>query len=283
MTFLHPQWLAPAGAPGDPRVLGMGPARSAHRAALRSWPTAARTRASLPRALRELPARRASRGGHPLPRASCHLPRRRRWSGSSTTSSSCSIPPAAWPSRTARRPKGRHRRFDSAMDAIEQFITYRKGDAFGLTIFSRHFIHWLPLTLDTQSILLSRRFIEPNNPQARSAIHGPPRPAGCALGPHLHRQGTASAPADLLAQRPTGDRMIILMTDGESPDIMPPLRRRDHRPPSRGKYHASSASCSPTRPSSRLSSDITRATGGEVFNAVTPEALARRVPDASTR
>ena len=33
---------------------------------------------------------------------------------------------------------GRHRRFDSAMDAIEKFINYRKGGAFGLSIFSRH-------------------------------------------------------------------------------------------------------------------------------------------------
>src|SRR5881227_1175021 len=60
---------------------------------------------------------------------------------------------------------GRHRRFDSAMDAIGQFINYRQGDAFGLTIFSRHFIHWVPLTLDTQSILLARPFIQPDNPQ----------------------------------------------------------------------------------------------------------------------
>ena len=60
---------------------------------------------------------------------------------------------------------GRHTRFDSAMDAILQFINYRQGDAYGLTIFSRHYIHWLPLTLDTQSIALSRPFIIPNNPK----------------------------------------------------------------------------------------------------------------------
>src|SRR3954470_273252 len=60
---------------------------------------------------------------------------------------------------------GRHRRFDSAMEAIEQFVNYRQGDAFGLTIFSRNYIHWVPLTLDTQSILLSRRFIQPDNPR----------------------------------------------------------------------------------------------------------------------
>ena len=51
------------------------------------------------------------------------------------------------------------------MDAIEQFVDYRQGDAFGLTIFSRHFIHWVPLTLDTQSILLASRFIQPDNPK----------------------------------------------------------------------------------------------------------------------
>ena len=36
-----------------------------------------------------------------------------------------------------------------SVDAIDQFLTYREGDAFGLTIFSRAFIHWVPLTLDT--------------------------------------------------------------------------------------------------------------------------------------
>src|SRR5436190_1804876 len=56
---------------------------------------------------------------------------------------------------------GRHTRFDSAMDAILRFTSYRQGDAFGLTIFSRHFIHWLPLTLDTQSFELARPFIVP--------------------------------------------------------------------------------------------------------------------------
>jgi Ca-activated chloride channel family protein len=167
---------------------------------------------------------------------------------------------------------GRHRRFDSAMDAIEQFTTYRKGDAFGLTIFSRNFIHWLPLTLDTQSIALSKRFIEPNNPKLdppSMGRHGLPDElwGNTFIGKALH------GAAELLAQRPTGDRMIILMTDGESSDILPPLD---------AEITAHLRAENITVFSILLTNDsvqpsligITRATGGEVFNAVTPEALA---------
>jgi Ca-activated chloride channel family protein len=166
---------------------------------------------------------------------------------------------------------GRHRRFDSAMNAIEQFINYRKGDAFGLTIFSRHFIHWLPLTLDTQSIPLSKRFIEPDNPKLdppSMGRHGLPDALWgiTYIGKALH------GAADLLAQRPTGDRMIILMTDGESSDIVPPLDAAIIE-------HLRSANI--TLFSILLTDEtiqpplvnITRATGGEVFNAVTQDAL----------
>jgi Ca-activated chloride channel homolog len=167
---------------------------------------------------------------------------------------------------------GRHRRFDSAMDAIEQFITYRQGDAFGLTIFSRTFIHWLPLTLDTQSIPLSKRFIEPNNPKLDPPSmprHGLPDElwGGTFIGKALH------GAADLLAQRPTGDRMIILMTDGESSDINPPLDVPiiDHL---RAENITVFTIMLTGDKISEPLTGITRASGGEVFNAVTPEALA---------
>jgi Ca-activated chloride channel family protein len=167
--------------------------------------------------------------------------------------------------------EGRHRRFDSAMDAIEQFITYRKGDAFGLTIFSRDYIHWLPLTLDTQSIPLSKRFIEPNNPKLdppSMGRHGLPDElwGNTFIGKALH------GAAELLAQRPTGDRMIILMTDGESSDINPPLDAAiiDHL----RAEHITVFSILLTNESIQPPLiNITRSTGGEVFNAITPEAL----------
>ncbi|MFM2178823.1 MAG: hypothetical protein RL015_2921 [Verrucomicrobiota bacterium] len=168
--------------------------------------------------------------------------------------------------------KGRHRRFDSAMNAIEQFITYRQGDAFGLTIFSRSFIHWLPLTLDTQSIPLSKRFIEPNNTKLdppSMGRHGLPDAlwGGTFIGKALH------GAADLLEQRPTGDRMIILMTDGESSDINPPLDAAIIEHLRSEKITVFTIMLTGDQISEPLI-NITRATGGEVFNAITPEALA---------
>ncbi len=166
---------------------------------------------------------------------------------------------------------GRHRRFDSAMEAIEQFIGYRQGDAYGLTIFSRYFIHWLPLTLDTQSIPLSRRFIQPNNPKI-----DPPGTGRHGLPDHLWgvtNIGKALMGAtDLLAARPNGDRMIILMTDGESGDILPPkdapviARLRQER------VVVFVVLLSGDRIQPQLEG-IARATGGAAFNAVTSEAL----------
>lgn len=168
--------------------------------------------------------------------------------------------------------EGRHRRFDSAMTAIEQFINYRQGDAFGLTIFSRDYIHWLPLTLDTQSIPLSKRFIEPNNPKLdppSMGRHGLPDElwGNTFIGKAMH------GAADLLSQRPTGDRMMILMTDGESSDIKPPLDAAiiDHLRAEKITVFSILLTEQPIQPPLI---NITRSTGGEVFNAVTPEALA---------
>lgn len=166
---------------------------------------------------------------------------------------------------------GRHRRFDSAMDSIEKFIDYRKGDAFGLTIFSRHFIHWVPLTLDTQSILLARPFIQPDNPRLdppSMGRHGLPD----ALWGNTFIGKALVGATDYLAERPTGDRMIILITDGESPDI---------KPPQDGPIIAALQAQHITVFGIMMTSEtiepalvgIVRATGGEVFNAATPEAL----------
>jgi hypothetical protein len=50
-------------------------------------------------------------------------------------------------------------RVDAAMNAIENFIDYRSGDSFGLTIYGKAFIHWVPLTSDTSAIKYSRPFM----------------------------------------------------------------------------------------------------------------------------
>lgn len=166
---------------------------------------------------------------------------------------------------------GRHRRFDSAMDAIEKFINYRKGDAYGLTIFSRHFINWVPLTLDTQSIMLARPFIQPDNPRLDP--------------PNMVRKGLPDAlwgitligkalygAADILSQRPSGDRMVILLTDGESSDIKAPkdLAVISELRAQNVTVFAIMLSEEQIEPALV---GIARATGGDVFNAATPEAL----------
>ena len=166
---------------------------------------------------------------------------------------------------------GRNRRFDSAMDSIEKFINYRKGDAFGLSIFSRHFIHWVPLTLDTQSIMLSRPFIQPDNPRIdppSMGRHGLPD----ALWGITYVGKAMYGAADVLAQRPVGDRMMILLTDGESSDITPPQD---------GPIIADMRAKNITVFTILLSDEvmqpqllgIARATGGDAFQALTPEAL----------
>jgi len=166
---------------------------------------------------------------------------------------------------------GRHTRFDSAMDSILKFINYRQGDAFGLTIFSRHFIHWLPLTLDTQSIALARPFIVPNNPKLdppSMGRHGLPDELWgiTYIGKALY------GATDLLAQRPAGDRMIILITDGESSDIKPPLDGPIIDALRAQNITVFGILMTDERIEPALVG-IARATGGEVFNAVTPEAL----------
>jgi len=53
---------------------------------------------------------------------------------------------------------GEGSRYDAAMIAINDFVDLRKGDAFGLTIFSSRAGHWIPLTNWTWLDNLSRSF-----------------------------------------------------------------------------------------------------------------------------
>jgi Ca-activated chloride channel family protein len=155
--------------------------------------------------------------------------------------------------------KGKHSRFDSAMESLEKFLHHRKGDAFGLTIFSRNFIHWVPLTLDTETIMLSRPFIAPN--VLPDELWG-----GTFIGNALYG---ASAH---LAERPVGDRMIILLTDGESPDIKSPKDVPIIADLKEKGVMVFAVFLTNDAVDQGLI-NICRSTNGEAFNAVTPEAL----------
>jgi Ca-activated chloride channel family protein len=102
-------------------------------------------------------------------------------------------------------PFGDGSRYDTAMKSLEEFLTYRKGDAFGLTFFGNSNLHWVPLTSDVSAIRCSPPFMRPENV--------PRWFNGTEIGRALR------SCAQVLRERQEGDRMIVLISDGESFDL----------------------------------------------------------------
>lgn len=98
-------------------------------------------------------------------------------------------------------------RYDAAMEAVNDFITFRKGDAFGLTVFGSSVLNWVPLTNDASAFQCAPPFLRPQ-------VLPPWLVNGTNIGMALR-----SAEKTLLAGE-TGDRMIVLFTDGMSADLM---------------------------------------------------------------
>jgi Ca-activated chloride channel family protein len=153
-------------------------------------------------------------------------------------------------------------RFDAAMDGIDKFLEMRKDDAFGLTVFATCYLHWVPLTRDTSAISLARPFIVPYDYAIRGWQAGFNR--GDLGGTHT---GSALLGAiDLLRQRPEGDRMIVLVTDGEADyaDLSPSRVSLVLR-----ELKKSNISCYAIyineRPAPRNLKKICRETGGELI------------------
>ena len=153
----------------------------------------------------------------------------------------------------------RHTRFDGAMDAIERFLTARQGDAFGLTVFSRQFIHWVPLTEDTSAIRLSRTFISPK-------VFPDKTWGGTFIAKALDGAVTP------LLRHPEGDRMIILITDGEGQDIVKGMEREVIAKLNRHHIVVFAVSMADHEITAGLD-NIARETGGRSFRALTPQAL----------
>jgi Ca-activated chloride channel family protein len=95
--------------------------------------------------------------------------------------------------------------YDAAMDAVKEFTSYRKGDAFGLTIFGNEVLHWVPVTKDLSAIKHATPFLRPENL--------PHYFGGTQIGKALREC------QKVLVQRKEGDRMIILVSDGFSADL----------------------------------------------------------------
>jgi len=96
-------------------------------------------------------------------------------------------------------------RYDTAMQSVDDFLKFRKGDAFGLTFFGNEFLHWCPLTTDVSAIRCSPPFMRPENI--------PPHFGGTEIGKAI------KACRKVLEDRQEGDKMILLVTDGQSADL----------------------------------------------------------------
>ncbi len=102
---------------------------------------------------------------------------------------------------------GEGTRYDASMQAINDFLEYRTGDAYGLTFFSDITLQWVPLTSDTSAFACAPPFMDPRRPLPQG-LGG-----GTMIGSAL------DACRKTLVEREEGDRMIILISDGYSADL----------------------------------------------------------------
>ena len=96
-------------------------------------------------------------------------------------------------------------RYDASMAAINEFLDFREGDAFGLTFFGNSVLHWVPLTTDRSAIRCSPPFMRP---EVAPSWFG-----GTEIGKALR------ACRQVLTSRGEGERVIILVSDGASSDL----------------------------------------------------------------
>ncbi len=97
-------------------------------------------------------------------------------------------------------------RYDAAMQAITGFVDQRPGDAFGLMVFGDAVLEWVPLTSDPSAIKQATPFLSPDSLP-------PWFPGGTSIGMALEHA------LKVMTARPEGDRMIVLLTDGQSYDL----------------------------------------------------------------
>ena len=155
-------------------------------------------------------------------------------------------------------PLGDGTRYDASMKAIDEFLKIRQGDAFGLTFFGNNVLHWVPLTSDPSAVRCAPPFMKPENV--------PYWMGGTMIGKAL------MACKEILTSREEGDRMIILVSDGDSFDLangndesIAQTLKKEHI--TVFSIHISSGDA----PSEIVT--ITSMTGGEVFPVDDPQAL----------
>lgn len=103
-------------------------------------------------------------------------------------------------------PFGPATRYDAAMAAMNEFLTYRKGDSFGLLAFGQSNLQWVPLTTDVSAFQCAPPFLRPEN-----------LPRWFLGGTYIGKALKDSEKILLAAEE--GDRMIVLFSDGQSFDL----------------------------------------------------------------
>jgi Ca-activated chloride channel family protein len=152
-------------------------------------------------------------------------------------------------------------RYTAAMDAINQFTSRRKGDAFGLTIFGGEVVRWVPLTKDLSAIKNATPFLDPSTM---------PSPLQSTRVGHALRYAR-----DVLTSDPdssTGDKLIIVITDGFSSDLDGGAAQQIG-----GELHDSSIVVHAINvgepPAPAQLAEVVAPTGGRVFDAADPTSL----------
>jgi Ca-activated chloride channel family protein len=151
-------------------------------------------------------------------------------------------------------------RYDAAMEAINGFLDYRSGDAFGLTFFGNAVLHWVPLTTDTSAFRCAPPFMRPGQL--------PMWFGGTEIGRAL------LACRKILVEREEGDRMIVLVTDGYSADLGGDRDQEIARSLQRDGIVVYSIHIAETEVPEPIVT-ITALTGGEVFQPGDQEGLAQ--------
>lgn len=151
-------------------------------------------------------------------------------------------------------------RYDASMKAIDDFLDYREGDAFGLTFFGHNVLHWAPLTSDTSALRCAPPFMRPEKV--------PPWFGGTKIGKAL------LACREVLVQREEGDRMIVLVSDGSSADLYGDAADQIARKLTESNVVVYAVHIADSEIPDPVIA-ITSNTGGEVFNPGDPEALQR--------
>jgi Ca-activated chloride channel family protein len=152
---------------------------------------------------------------------------------------------------------GEGSRYDTAMKSVEEFLGYRKGDAVGLTFFGNSVLHWCPLTSDTSAVKCAPPFMRPENV--------PRWFNGTEIGKALR------SCKQVLVERQEGDRMIVLLTDGESYDLF-----NNAEAIAKELKEANITVFAIIIGMDRIQDEIitiTHTTGGEAFEAGDPDAL----------